>query len=321
MENQIKGASILVTGANGGMGLRTVQKLADQGASRIVMACRTEAKALRAMASIKTQGTYLEPYGGFDMNSKIEIETAVARLPRQAFDIIFFQSGGMVVANDYQYISHGSNRIERTTHQNALGALLCLWSLEKAGLVAKNARIIFAGGEGARGIPGLIKKPSFENATALLKHLQNAEGPYNPLNEIGVSKFISALLVQKLALEDPNRQYLWFSPGLTGGTQGLDGLKNPKRFLMKYIGFPLMQAIGLAQGPEAAAAKYLIALNGEISESGAIIGAPEGKALGKLVDQRPMNPALGNHQLIDGLWTFINEVYQPEAKENQFVTL
>lgn len=321
MENRIQGASILVTGANGGMGLKTVEQLANKGAERIVLACRTEAKALKALSMLKAGSTHLEPYGGFDMNSAEQIEEAVSRLPRQKFDIIFLQSGGMVVADDYQFIDNGNHKIERTSHQNAIGALLTLWHLEKADLIADNARIVFAGGEGARGIPGLIQKPDFESTEALLAHLQNAQSAYNPLNEIGVSKFISALIVQKLAALDTSRQYLWFSPGLTGGTQGLDALKNPKRFLMKHIGFPLMQAIGLAQGPEEAAAKYLSALNGDIGESGAIIGAPEGKALGKLVDQRPMNPALTNHQLIDGLWAFINDVYRPEVKENQLVSL
>lgn len=318
MKNQIKGTSILITGANGGMGLKTAEQLAQMGARRIALACRTEVKARQAMSAIKAGASHLEPYGGFDMNSDAQIKAAVARLPREKFDIIFLQSGGMVVGKNYQFISHGTERIERSIQQNALGGLLTLWHLEEANLIAENARIVFAGGEGARGIPGLIQKPEFASPEDLLNYVQNAEGSYNPLNAIGVSKFASALLVQKLAELDPNRSYLWFSPGLTGGTQGLNALKNPKRFIMKHLGFPFIQLLGLAQSPDAAAAKYVQALNGEIGQSSDIIGAPEGKALGKLVDQKPMNPGLGNHQLRDALWDFVNETYAPKTLVEQF---
>ncbi|MCP4100786.1 MAG: hypothetical protein GY750_05080, partial [Lentisphaerae bacterium] len=43
-------------------------------------------------------------------------------------------------------------------------------------------------------------------------------------------------------------------------------------------------------------------------KNGDLIGAPEGKALGKLVDQKPMNSALTNHQFRDVFWEITNEV-------------
>ncbi len=46
-------------------------------------------------------------------------------------------------------------------------------------------------------------------------------------------------------------------------------------------------------------AKYSDSLYGK---NGDLIGAPEGKALGKLVDQKPMNSGLTNHQFIDAFW-------------------
>ena len=63
-----------------------------------------------------------------------------------------------------------------------------------------------------------------------------------------------------------------------------------------------MELIGFAQGPKAAAQKYFDCLDGKYGASGDLIGAPEGKAVGKLVDQKPMNPALTNHQLRDAFW-------------------
>ena len=43
-------------------------------------------------------------------------------------------------------------------------------------------------------------------------------------------------------------------------------------------------------------------LAGKYGQSGDLIGAPEGKALGKLVDQKPMNSGLTNFQLIEAFW-------------------
>ena len=42
---------------------------------------------------------------------------------------------------------------------------------------------------------------------------------------------------------------------------------------------------------------------------GSLIGAPEGKAIGKLVDQKPMNPALTNYQLINTFWSEVVSNY------------
>ena len=309
MKNNIKGASILVTGANGGMGLETVKLLCEAGARRIVLACRTIDKGLETVYKVGPTTTKLEPYGGFDMLSATKISDAVNSLPAEQFDIVFLQSGGMVVADEFQFVPVNGLNIEKTIQQNAIGGLLTLEFLENRFLINDNARIVFAGGEGARGIPKLIKKPDFHTSVELSDYILNASGNYNALDAIGVSKFASALIVQKLAELNQNRSYVWFSPGLTGGTKGLDALKNPKRFLMKHIGFPIMRLLGIAQGPKKAAEKYVQALNSELGKSGELIGAPEGKALGKLVDQKPMNSSLTNHLLIDGLWKFLAETY------------
>ena len=310
MENRIKGASILVTGANGGMGVETVKILVKKGAKRIALACRTDEKAREPITLIPHSDGILEPYGGFDMLDGEKIRTAVSKLPNSKFDIVFLQAGGMVVADSFQFVEVNGKRIERTIQQNAFGGLLTLQHLTAAGLLAENARIVFAGGEGARGIPRLIRKPDFKTKEELLDYVTSASGEYNALDAIGVSKLVSALLIQKLAEQDPSRSYVWFSPGLTGGyEEGLDAMRNPKKFMMKYIGFPVMRLIGLAQGPVKAAEKYVASLNGDYGKSGDLIGAPEGKALGNLVDQKPMNPALTNYQLIDALWNFTHELY------------
>ena len=321
MKNTLENKSILITGANGGIGIETVKILAKKGAKRIALACRTLESARETITSIGHTNSNLEPYGGFDMLDNEKIKEAVSLLPNKKFDVIFLQAGGMVVADSFQFIDVNGKRVERTVQQNAIGGLLTIMHLENAGLIDENARIVFAGGEGARGIPKMINKPDFKTKVELIDYLTNATGKYKALDAIGVSKYISALFTQKLAQSNPSRSYVWFSPGLTGGTKGLDALENPKKFIMKHIGFPMLQLLGLAQGPEKAAQKYVLALNSEIGSNGDLIGAPEGKTLGKLVDQKPMNPSLTNHQLIERSWDFVEELYPILHEKKETITL
>ena len=130
------------------------------------------------------------------------------------------------------------------------------------------------------------------------------------MNGLGVSKFLSALWTLKLAkLEGHGLSVIWFSPGLTAGTQGLSGMSSPlQRWFMENIGFPLMKLLGRAQGAREGARKYADCIGEKIGQNGDVIGAPKGVALGKLVDQIPMNPAFSNTALQDEFWAIANEV-------------
>lgn len=321
MQNNIKNMSILVTGANGGIGMETIKLLVQADAARIVLACRSQAKAESTKGKLQGFGsTNLEAAGGFDMTQEESIRKAVERLPSgQQFDIVFLQSGGLVAGDSFQFVHARGMQVERTIFQNTLGGYLTLKYLEARQLIRPGARIVFAGGEGARGIPGMIQKPVFTSVADFQSYVSEGRAKYNDLNAIGISKFASALLVQKLAAVGMDREYVWFSPGLTGGTKGLDSVPGPKRILLKHIGFPIMRLLGLAQSPAQAAAKYVACLAGEHGRNGDLIGAPEGKALGKLVDQKPMNPCLTNHLLRDAFWEMTQRSCGP-IREPQILT-
>lgn len=128
------------------------------------------------------------------------------------------------------------------------------------------------------------------------------------MNAIGVSKFMSALWVQKLAQLNCDMEVLWFSPGLTYGTNGLNAMPPVKRWIMKNIAFGAMGLLGLAQSPKSGARKNYNSLSGAIGKNGDILGAPEKKALGKITDQRPMNTSLTDQKLQDEFWNILEEV-------------
>ncbi|MCI5055267.1 MAG: SDR family NAD(P)-dependent oxidoreductase [Flavobacteriales bacterium] len=319
MTQKVKNANILITGANGGIGIEVVRLLIEQGAKKIYLACRTQKKAEEVISKLPGHEHLLVPIGNFDMTNPKSIASAVEFKPKETLDIVFLQAGGMVVSEGFEFVEINGKCVEKTIQQNAIGGILTFHYLDKKGLISQDARIVFAGGEGARGIPNFIRKPDFKTPKDLEDYISSAEGNYSAIDALGVSKFVSALLVQKLSMNTKSRDILWFSPGLTGGTKGLDALKNPKRFLMKHIGFPIMQFLGVAQGPKRAAMKYVGCLNGEHGKNGDLIGAPEGKAIGKLVDQKPMHPSLTNRKLIDELWAFISEVYGLQNVERKVI--
>lgn len=315
--SKIKGSSILVTGANGGMAIPIVQQLLERGADRIVLACRTQEKAEEAKQKITQDAAQLEKLhcqGGFDMCDQAAIATAVQALPEDLkLDIVFLQAGGMVVANEWQFVTTGDTKIERTLYQNCVGAYATLYELEKRGLIAtEKARIVFAGGEGARGLPPLMKKPTFASSEEWRNYIaQGGGGKYDCRQALAESKFASALLVQTLAATaKAERSYVWFSPGMTGGTNGMKDIPNPKKFIMENIGFPMMTLLGKANTPEKAALKFVDCLDAKPSygANGEILGAPEGKGLGPIVDQKPMNACFTDKALQEELWGIVKRV-------------
>lgn len=307
--------SVFITGANGGLGFETSKIMALQGFGRITMAARTLQKAEAARArlgkDVAPKGI-IETAGGFDMNDPESIEDAIANLPKgKPYDIIFLQAGGVVFGQNYRYNTFFGKQIERTIFQNAIGGYITLVNLIKNGLVAQNARIVFAGGEGARGIPGMIEKPVFKNENDFLDYLTggNPQKKYNPMNGIGVSKLASAWIIQKLAELNDGRTYVWFTPGLTHGTNGLATQSPVKRFFAEKIMFGITALLGFSQSPRQGAEKYVDALLGKHGVNGDVLGAPEGKVLGKIVDQKPMNPSLTNRLIIESFWAFLQEIY------------
>ncbi len=307
--------SVFITGANGGLGFETSKILALQGFRSITMAARTQHRAdnakARLLASISPKGR-IEAMGGFDMNNPKSIESAVANLPKgKPYDIIFLQAGGVVFGQDYQYVNFADKEIERTIFQNAIGGYITLVNLIKSDLVAQNARIVFAGGEGARGIPGMIEKPVFRKEKDFLDYLTgtNPPKPYHPMNGIGVSKLASAWIVQKLAELNDRCTNVWFTPGLTHGTNGLATQSPVKRFFAEKIMFSITAMLGLSQSPQRGAEKYVDALLGKYGVNGDVLGAPEGKVLGKIVDQKPMNPSLTNRLIMETFWDLLQEIY------------
>ena len=308
---------IFITGANGAMAKETIKHLLQDGYSDIVMAVRTKAKGevakLEILDSISpSKNVNLSVVGGFDMNKPLEIEKAIKNLKRNGpFDIVFLAAGFAVFGDDYQSVEYNGKRIEKTIFQNLIGSHVVFSQLKKNDLIAKGARVVLAGGEGARGIKGMIEKPYFASPEDFRHYIYlNSKNlpKYNPLNAIGISKFAGALWTKKIAkLESENMEVIWFSPGLTSGSAGLNSLPFIKRTAFKFT-FGIMNLLGKSQTPKQGGRKYADCLTGKVGKNGELIGAPAGKALGEYTEQTPLNSLLGSTELKEELWNILQEI-------------
>tara|TARA_Y100000385_G_C13107232_1_gene648907 strand:- start:2859 stop:3410 length:552 start_codon:yes stop_codon:yes gene_type:complete len=173
-----------------------------------------------------------------------------------------------------------------------IGSHVTLSWLNKMKLLTKGVRVVLAGGEGARGIKGMIESPQFYSIKEFRDYVfLNKTPKYNPMNAIGVSKLCGALWTSKISkLEADNMNIVWFSSGLTSGSAGLKTLPLLQRWFMNTIIFGIFRLMGRAQTPSEGGRKFADCLEGKIGANGDLIGAPQGKSIRNFTDQTPMNP-------------------------------
>lgn len=306
---------ILFTGATGGLAKETIKCLLEQDVASITLAGRSEKKLAAVKSGIVNDlGHHVEKKlklaAGFDMNSPEKLFVAVNRLPKQAFDIVCLGAGAASFGNQRQTISYAGRRYEKTIFQNVIGGHITLSYLITLQLIGANARVITIGGEGARGIKGMIAKPEFNDPNTLSRYVfAETDMKYNAMNALGSSKLIAALWSQVLGdYAGEAFSSIWFSPGFIYGTGGTNGLPKWQDWFAQNVVFKLMAKMGMAQSPKEAGEKLAQCLLGHVGHNGDILGAPEGKTIGALTDQKPMNSAFTNKALQARVWTIFNDI-------------
>lgn len=322
---ELSDKSILVIGANGSLAKETIKCLINDGARKIVMGCRSVSKGEEAKEEIlldmASAHVNMAVVGGFDMNSPEKIELAVESVGDHGpFDIIFLAAGFAVFTDDYQSIQWNDKRVEKNIFQNLIGSHFCYMFLKSQGLIRNGARVVLAGGEGVRGIKGMIDRPSFSDPQELRKYVFLETVPrYNPMNAIGVSKLCGAFWTSKISQLQQEHEVIWFSPGLTSGSAGLSHLPAAKRWFMNNILFGIFSLIGQSQTPKEGGRKFADCLEGKIGQHGDLIGAPAGKSIGRFTDQKPLNPLFTNQHMIDEFWEILMEVTHLSFRESSKV--
>ena len=93
------GKTIVITGANSGLGLRSAEALAAKGA-RVLMACRNATKAAEALEAVKAKASGAEPeVRTLDLASLASVRECAAGLAEEldSLDVLMNNAGIMAV--------------------------------------------------------------------------------------------------------------------------------------------------------------------------------------------------------------------------------
>jgi len=145
--------TVLVTGANSGVGFEAAAQLAEAGWGTVVLACRTEAKAEAAREQLVARvGKNVFVTLAIDTSEVASANAAADELEARGtfIDGLVLNAGASGAKPHYNH-----DGVEVTWASTLVGHHVLTMRLWAAGLLGDGARIIIAGSEGARGnLPG-----------------------------------------------------------------------------------------------------------------------------------------------------------------------
>jgi len=296
--------SVLITGANAGLGKECARQLAllDE-TEKIYLGCRNEDKAKAAKLSLEeSTGKSIFEIVIIDVSDLKSVRSAVASL-NESIEALVMNAGGMGGKTPAAQNQDGVTNIFSV---NVLGHVVLMDELLKANKLTKVA--LFAGSEAARGIPKMgMKRPKLETSS-VDEFASICDGTFfgkktDPMVIYGPVKYMAALWMSSEARKNSNIRILTVSPGSTKGTEVMKDMPAFMRFMFKHIGFRLMPLFGMLHKLEVGAKRFVDGLNDESYKSGVFYGSKKSVLTGPLVDQGTI------------FADFHNETFQDNANE------
>ncbi len=306
--------SVLVTGANAGLGKESARQLALlESTERVYLGCRNMEKAEAAKAELEeATGRRVFEILQLDVMDMDSVRAAVRAIP-DSLDGLVMNAGGLGGPTPNATTREGSTHVFAV---NVLGHALLVDELIAVGKLEKVA--VFSGSEACRGVEKFrMKRPPFETSSTdeLASVIDGSwlEGAYTAMTAYAASKYVAALWIGSMARRHPSIRFVTMSPGGTSGTAGTDGMQGVLRVLMKYLLRPLMVAFGLMHDVETGALRYVNALTDERYESGVFYGSAADATIGNVVDQATILTDLANEEFQDNAYEAIHRFLRPRS--------
>lgn len=287
--------SVLITGANAGLGREAARQLAQQkGIEKIYLGCRNEAKAQAAKSALVAEtGRDIFEIIQIDVSDPVSVRAAVKQL-NTPVDAVILNAGGTGGRTPNKLTANGVTNIFAT---NVLGHVVLVDELLERQLVTST--VLYAGSEAARGIPKMgITKPELETSSveefASIANGRKFGPDGDPLDIYANVKLTAALWMGSMARQHPHIRFVTMSPGGTTGTNGMDDLPFLKKLFFKHVGGILMPILGMMHGIETGAKRYVDGLLNPKFESGRFYASEGGSPTGPVVDQATIAAELAN---------------------------
>ena len=307
--------SILITGANTGLGKDVARQLAlRNGFDRIYLGCRDPAKAERAKRDLETvTGSSKFEVVIIDLSDLDSVGAAVAGLSRP-IDAVLMNAGGTGGPTPAALTAHG---VTEMFAQNVLGHAALLEGLLADGEFTGVA--VLTGSEAARGVPKLrIPRPTFVDSSAdefasVIDGSFFMGRKYNPVLSYGQVKYLGALWMGAMARRRPELRFITMSPGNTAGTEALRDQPAPLRFIGNRILLPyLAPALGIGHRLEYGAARLVTAVTDPSLRSGVFYASEANTVTGPVIDQAEIVPELRDPVIQDHAYEAIQR-FMPQT--------
>jgi NAD(P)-dependent dehydrogenase (short-subunit alcohol dehydrogenase family) len=282
--------TVLVTGANSGLGFEAARQLAEQGYDRVIVTARNDEKGHAAVDQLRnrTGKDVFEPLI-LDLGAHATVEAAAKRLLERGGKIDFLLlNAGIAPRNEVTKTTEG---IEATFAASLVGHHLFTMRLLEHDLLGDEARIVIAGSEAARGdvptftpvdIDAFAADRLGGDLEAAIEMQMRMASPatYKPSDTYATAKLFVAWWAAELAERLPVGMTVnAVSPGSTPDTNAI----NNAPFFMKYLMVPLFKLIpGMSHSIDKGAGRYLEAAGYGPDVSGQFFASPPKRMTGPL---------------------------------------
>ncbi|MGB6877790.1 MAG: SDR family NAD(P)-dependent oxidoreductase [Candidatus Acidiferrales bacterium] len=294
--------SILITGANAGLGKETARQLASKKETKKVMLfCRNQARAEAARQDLeeKTGKKIFEIIIG-DVTDVNSVRRAVEKI-KEPIDAVILNAGGVVGKTAAKITPSGMNELSAT---NILGNVVLVDELIKCDKLRKAVLSISA--EAVPGVKMLGVKPVSMKTSSVDEFAAVLDGSYfgkkfDALQAYAYVKYAETMWTLSMARKYPNLKFVVVSPGNTKGTQAPNALPLPMRIMLKYVMMPVVFPLmgEMVHKLEVGAKRFVDGISDERYKSGVFYASKEGKLSGDMVDQSTFFTALKNTSFQD----------------------
>ena len=308
--------SILITGANTGLGKETARQLAlKRETKKVILFCRNQAKAEAAKSNLEeTTGKRIFEIVIGDVSDAHSVRTVVDKI-KEPIDAIILNAGGMVGKAAGNMTPSGMNELAAA---NILGHVILVEELIKRDKL-KNA-VLSVSAEAVPGVKMLGMKPVAMKSSSVDEFAAVLDGSYfgaqfNAVHAYGYVKYVATMWTLSMARKYPDLKFVVMSPGNTGGTNAPDNLPPAMKFMVKYLMMPIVFHLigGMVHKLEVGAQRFVDGISDDRYKSGVFYASKQGKLSGDVVDQSTFFADVKNRTFQDNAYEAIHRFIKPNT--------